>query len=35
MVSNLPPDLKDFMARLASPPVARSKSVEGMYLDQG
>jgi 23S rRNA pseudouridine1911/1915/1917 synthase len=35
MVSNLPPDLKDFMARLASSPVARSKSVEGMYLDQG
>jgi len=35
MVSNLPTDLKDFMARLASPPVAGSKSVEGMYFDQG
>ena len=35
MVSNLPPDLKDFMARLASSPLAGSKSVEGMYLDKG
>jgi hypothetical protein len=34
MVSNLPPDLKDFMAQLASPPAAESKSMEGMYLDQ-
>jgi 23S rRNA pseudouridine1911/1915/1917 synthase len=34
LVSNLPPDLKDFMAQLASSPVAGSKSVEGMYLDQ-
>ena len=34
LVSNLPPDLKDFMAQLASPPVAGSKSMEGMYLDQ-
>jgi 23S rRNA pseudouridine1911/1915/1917 synthase len=34
MVSNLPTDLKDFMARLASHPVGGSKSVEGMYLDE-
>ncbi len=34
LVSNLPPDLKDFMARLASPPEAGSKSMEGMYLDK-
>jgi 23S rRNA pseudouridine1911/1915/1917 synthase len=34
LVSNLPPDLKDFMGRLASSPAAGSKSVEGMYLDQ-
>ena len=34
MVSNLPPDLKEFMAQLASPPAAESKSMEGMYLDQ-
>jgi 23S rRNA pseudouridine1911/1915/1917 synthase len=34
LVSNLPPDLKDFMAQLASPPAAESKSMEGMYLDQ-
>jgi 23S rRNA pseudouridine1911/1915/1917 synthase len=34
LVSNLPPDLKDFMARLASTPAAGSKSVEGMYLDK-
>jgi 23S rRNA pseudouridine1911/1915/1917 synthase len=35
MVSNLPSELKDFMAQLSSSPVAGSKSVEGMYLDQG
>jgi 23S rRNA pseudouridine1911/1915/1917 synthase len=34
MVSNLPPDLKDFMAQLASTPLARSKTVEGMYPDE-
>ncbi len=34
MVSNLPPDLKDFMARLALSPAAGSKSLEGMYLDK-
>ncbi len=33
LVSNLPADLKDFMALLASRPVAGSKSVEGMYPD--
>jgi 23S rRNA pseudouridine1911/1915/1917 synthase len=34
LVSNLPADLKDFMAQLASPPASGSKSVEGMYFDK-
>jgi 23S rRNA pseudouridine1911/1915/1917 synthase len=34
LVSNLPPDLKEFMAQLAPPPAAESKSMEGMYPDQ-
>jgi 23S rRNA pseudouridine1911/1915/1917 synthase len=34
LVSNLPPDLKDFMTLLSSPPAAGSKSVEGMSPDK-